>query len=303
MLCIPIAPLLPIDIVEYELLWMNLEEVLVSFAYVSTAPCLLKKQGLDDHLPNGKLPTSGGDKLLVSVKYVDHRRKCAVTQTLGFREGEKMSSIYRAIYMWLPMAERIICFAPVYSPDRLYVRNAVDRVLLPDDDVPELIICQDLLVPLEIASNIRWVAVNVLAVSQLGHVTSAGLPLLVGKPGQLTVEDIISQIAALVSATPAQRAYISECSLVSCVLDGNSYTIRQTAGFPHDDTQVAILHPLLEPGDVVQVNCISEDKPFSTVQAVVLRHTMEAGMLRYDVHVVDVEAVLYGLDCWQVVPL
>ncbi|KAH9593479.1 hypothetical protein LSM04_006734 [Trypanosoma melophagium] len=241
----------------------------------------------------------------VCVRFFDTIRKATRTQFFSVLPGSTMSCIYEIIHAWLPEVGGLVCYT-VQSDDYGRLFPLVKEVLQSGVEVPELLFCQEVFLPLQKVTE-SWGVVNILVMQHHSDIVPGYIPLIVQRTSMSSKEAIQEQIRYLCCTSPAEAEYMKLQSFVTCNICKG--VVKLTSFFNSFDNdlgslpQIAIVYPALATGDLVCVDIVDRVSRRYSVQGIIKHSRRKDGVICYDVEDVTLGHVLEGLTCVQVLPL
>ncbi|ORC89304.1 uncharacterized protein TM35_000133080 [Trypanosoma theileri] len=302
---------------------MQDESGYIGFAFItptSMLPCGVKKQHqlLSRSVESLSSSSSSSSRVAVEsiplirehgrkvcIRFFDTIRKATRTQFFSVLSGSTMSCIYEIIHAWLPEVGGLVCYT-VQSDDHGRLFPLVKEVLHPGVEVPELLFCQEVFLPLQKVTDL-WGVVNILVMQHHNDLVPGYIPLIIQRTSMSSKEAIQEQIRYLCCASPAEAEYMKLQSFLSCsIYEGVIELISFFDSFDNDLEslpQIAIVYPALATGDLVRVDIVDRVGRRYSVQGVIKHSRRKDGVICYDVEDVTLGHVLEGLTCVQALPL
>ncbi|CCW68233.1 unnamed protein product [Phytomonas sp. Hart1] len=277
----------------------NRYNISVNFSFIAS-PCLDYCTVDDTEFKNSD--NGSTSRLVVTTHFVDPREGSKM-QAFVYNRQHSMRSLYYAICESVTHSRCIVCYTLMRKKGMCF-SPFVEKILLPDDSIPEVVFYQYISPSLSKCVELKWVIVNFLVFLRSMKLVPGHLHLIGGFSTSPTKEELLQYVASHLTTTHFDIYFLRSCPVTTVTVTHEDVTIEDEYCPSSNVQQAAILLPLIEQGDVVRVS-ISDGGAQScrTMQGVIQSSRIDNGMISYDVQNVDTYEVLCGLNCMQVIPL
>ncbi|CCW63714.1 unnamed protein product [Phytomonas sp. EM1] len=241
-------------------------------------------------------------QLFVTTHFVDAREGSKM-QMFAYNRQQTMRSLYYAICKSVAQSGCIVCYTLMRKKGSCFT-SFVEKILLPDDCIPEVVFYQYLLPLPSKCIQLNWVFVNFVVFLPTMKLLPGHLPFIACFTKPPTKKELLEHVVSHFTTTLSEANFLRGCPMTAATVTPESVTIEDDYTTRSNGKHAAILMPLIEQGDVVRVSIYDGSAQSSrTMQGVIQSCRIANGMISYDVQNPDTYEVLCGLNCLQVIPL